>query len=296
MESQISEVRAKEQRLMFWNIVVKVCSCPQLGARLRCLRYAGVPWDPSTRRQPTLEPLPSPPQTINITMVFGVPPLVLFAVLVPYELNNENADATEPYITPTTAFTMLSLFNVLRFPLVVLPKALRCVSEALNSIRKLEKFLGQESAAKHDEKGAVGGRLNNVRAGRRPAWGTWSAVVARASPALPPRCQPTHALSRPRPMPLCLQAVLKHLQDESPFQLRVPEFSVAPGELVAVVGRVGAGKSSLLQALLGNMTCVEGTCTSGGKISYVPQTAWCQNLTLKVRRAPAAAGGGDTLP
>lgn len=30
---------------------------------------------------------------------------------------------------------MLSLFNVMRFPLVVLPKALRCVSEALNSIR-----------------------------------------------------------------------------------------------------------------------------------------------------------------
>jgi len=30
---------------------------------------------------------------------------------------------------------MLSLFNILRFPLVVLPKALRCVSEALNAIR-----------------------------------------------------------------------------------------------------------------------------------------------------------------
>lgn len=26
---------------------------------------------------------------------------------------------------------------------------------------------------------------------------------------------------------------------------------------------------------------VEGACSSGGKISYVPQTAWCQNLTLK---------------
>ncbi len=72
-------------------------------------------------------------KTINVTMVFGVPPIVTFAVLVPYELTNERG-RTSPYITPQTAFTMLSLFNVLRFPLVVLPKALRCVSEAINAI------------------------------------------------------------------------------------------------------------------------------------------------------------------
>lgn len=68
-------------------------------------------------------------------MVFGVPPMVLFAVLVPYELGNEPDNATAPYLTPATAFTMLSLFNILRFPLVVLPKAMRCVSEALNATR-----------------------------------------------------------------------------------------------------------------------------------------------------------------
>ena len=38
-----------------------------------------------------------------------------------------------PPSPPQTAFTMLSLFNVLRFPLVVLPKALRCVSEAFRA-------------------------------------------------------------------------------------------------------------------------------------------------------------------
>ena len=92
---------------------------------------------------------------------------------------------------------------------------------------------------------------------------------------------PTHPLTLPSRVPTHPphQAVLKH--GDHPFELRVPEFTVNPGELVAVVGRVGSGKSSLLQALLGNMKTVEGSCSSGGKISYVPQTAWCQNLTLQ---------------
>lgn len=47
-------------------------------------------------------------------------------------------------------------------------------------------------------------------------------------------------------------AQFKHHGKEN-FTLNVPEFSVAPGELVAVVGRVGAGKSSLVHAILGSM-------------------------------------------
>lgn len=75
-------------------------------------------------------------------------------------------------------------------------------------------------------------------------------------------------------------AQFKHHGD-SAFRLNVPEFSAAPGELVAVVGRVGAGKSSLFQAILGNMDPVQGTAESGGRVSFVPQNPWCQNLTLR---------------
>lgn len=68
--------------------------------------------------------------------------------------------------------------------------------------------------------------------------------------------------------------MLTHSHDTSGFHLRIPDFSVHPGELVAVVGRVGAGKSSLIQALLGNLDLQEGSCHSGGRISYVPQVWW----------------------
>jgi ABC-type transport system involved in cytochrome bd biosynthesis fused ATPase/permease subunit len=46
------------------------------------------------------------------------------------------------------------------------------------------------------------------------------------------------------------------------FTLNVPEFSVKEGEIVAVCGRVGAGKSSLIQAILGDMKKVSNALPS----------------------------------
>ncbi|KAK6765506.1 hypothetical protein RB195_025428 [Necator americanus] len=57
--------------------------------------------------------------------------------------------------------------------------------------------------------------------------------------------------------------------------------SVKRGQLVAIVGKVGSGKSSLLQAILGEMNKVSGRVNVSGSIAYVPQQAWIQNLTLR---------------
>ena len=51
-------------------------------------------------------------------------------------------------------------------------------------------------------------------------------------------------------------------------------FSVKPGSLTAIVGTVGAGKSSLISACLGEMEKCSGTVNVKGKVGYVPQQAW----------------------
>ena len=58
---------------------------------------------------------------------------------------------------------------------------------------------------------------------------------------------------------------------------------VKKGQLVAVVGRVGAGKSSLLSVLLNELVGTEQNpeINIRGNLSYVPQQAWMQNNTLK---------------
>ncbi|KAJ2113630.1 hypothetical protein IW146_003711 [Coemansia sp. RSA 922] len=52
-------------------------------------------------------------------------------------------------------------------------------------------------------------------------------------------------------------------------------------QLVAVIGRVGAGKSSLVSAILGDMVKSSGSVTVRGSLAYVPQQAWIMNATLR---------------
>uniref|UniRef100_A0A8C8RE26 ATP binding cassette subfamily C member 1 n=1 Tax=Pelusios castaneus TaxID=367368 RepID=A0A8C8RE26_9SAUR len=56
---------------------------------------------------------------------------------------------------------------------------------------------------------------------------------------------------------------------------------IEEGSLVAVVGQVGSGKSSLLSAVLGEMDKFEGTVQRKGSVAYVSQQAWIQNSILQ---------------
>lgn len=53
--------------------------------------------------------------------------------------------------------------------------------------------------------------------------------------------------------------------------LRNINLCVQPGELVAIVGTVGSGKSSVLSALLNEMEKDSGTVAVRGRVAYVPQ-------------------------
>uniref|UniRef100_A0A4W5KSP6 ABC-type glutathione-S-conjugate transporter n=1 Tax=Hucho hucho TaxID=62062 RepID=A0A4W5KSP6_9TELE len=56
---------------------------------------------------------------------------------------------------------------------------------------------------------------------------------------------------------------------------------IKPGKLVAVVGVVGSGKSSLISAMLGEMHSAKGFVNVQGSVALVPQQAWIQNATLR---------------
>jgi ABC-type multidrug transport system fused ATPase/permease subunit len=56
---------------------------------------------------------------------------------------------------------------------------------------------------------------------------------------------------------------------------------VAPGELCAVVGRVGSGKSSLCSAILNETVLGEGHIAVMGSVAYAAQSPWILNSTLR---------------
>lgn len=70
-------------------------------------------------------------------------------------------------------------------------------------------------------------------------------------------------------------------EDREPFKLTNMNFSIGRNELVAVIGGVGSGKSSLLAALAGDMRRTRGDVTLGASRAFCPQYAWIQNATVK---------------
>lgn len=53
------------------------------------------------------------------------------------------------------------------------------------------------------------------------------------------------------------------------------------GEVLAIVGRVGSGKSSLLLSMMNEIIKIKGKVEKNGKIAYVSQEAFLLNDTIK---------------
>ena len=69
-----------------------------------------------------------------------------------------------------------------------------------------------------------------------------------------------------------LQPILKNIN-----------FEIKQGEFVCIIGEVGCGKSSLLQAILNNMLSLArgSKIYVNGSISYISQIPWIRNATIK---------------
>lgn len=70
----------------------------------------------------------------------------------------------------------------------------------------------------------------------------------------------------------------------------IENFSAKKAQLTCIVGRVGSGKSTFLQAILGQLPCVSSDSASGVKpkvviradnLAYCPQQPWIMNASLK---------------
>jgi ABC-type polysaccharide/polyol phosphate transport system ATPase subunit len=77
--------------------------------------------------------------------------------------------------------------------------------------------------------------------------------------------------SRPEPV-----SEPKEVKEEVLFNLKQIDFKVPRGQLLAIVGAVGCGKTSLLQGLIGDMRKTEGSVRFGGSLAYCSQVAWIQ--------------------
>ncbi|GLT97105.1 hypothetical protein SLE2022_146880 [Rubroshorea leprosula] len=145
-------------------------------------------------------------------------------------------------LTPSRAFTSLSLFAVLRFPLDMLPNLLSQVVNANVSLQRIEELLLAEE---------------RILASNPPL-----------EPGLP-------AIS------------IKNGNFSWDSKAEKPTLSninldVPVGSLVAIIGRTGEGKTSLISAMLGELPPMADTSVViRGTVAYVPQVSWIFNATVR---------------
>ncbi|PMD43673.1 hypothetical protein L207DRAFT_422294 [Hyaloscypha variabilis F] len=170
---------------------------------------------------------------------------------------------------PSIAFTAISLFNILRVPLDQLGDMIAHVQESKVSVDRVEEFLNEEETEKyeqlrHDNLDEDGEQM----IGFKNATFSWGGKEAEGE------------------------------EISTAFRLMDMDIKFEIGKLNIIAGPTGSGKTSLLMALLGEMTLIKGKVFLPGgysredvrpdpetglteSVAYCAQQAWLVNANIK---------------
>ncbi|GAA5928190.1 hypothetical protein JCM1841_003816 [Sporobolomyces salmonicolor] len=140
------------------------------------------------------------------------------------------------------AFTALSFFSLVRGPLNQLPSFGILMIQLRISINRIEAFFNEEEVAPHVESAA-----------RREATRLAFDSATLAYPGA----------------------------DKKGFKLRNVSVDFPLGKLTVVTGPTGAGKTSLLLSLLGELDILSGSVELPSSVSYAAQQPWLESLTIQ---------------
>ncbi|KAJ7039618.1 ABC protein [Mycena alexandri] len=197
-------------------------------------------------------------QSANIAMAFSLPVLASTLAFVTYT-------SVTPGFDIAIIFSSFSLFQLLRQPMMFLPRALSNIADAQNALKRLTLAFHAEVltdvAFKIDPEQKFALDVRDV---------SFEWESASKDRDAKPETKASAKLKED-----------VESQDEQPFRIQNVDMCIPRGTLAGVVGRVGSGKSSLMQGLIGEMRCIGGEFSFGGQVAYCPQTAWIQNASLR---------------
>ncbi|GJJ77404.1 hypothetical protein EMPS_09763 [Entomortierella parvispora] len=186
-------------------------------------------------------------------------------------------------LTPQVVFVSMALFAMLRIPISSLSEAISVTMNLFVSTKRIQDFLLLEEI---DPKAVERVPDNDPKQPREivvaltDAWFSWSRQPDNAA-GVDREEESADENSR-------LLSSVDRAGDESDAvahnfkpTLQNINLKVARHQLMAIIGTVGAGKSSLLNAVIGEMYKLHGHVRVKGSIAYVPQQPWILNMSLR---------------
>eukprot|EP00698_Gefionella_okellyi_P018645 TRINITY_DN5614_c0_g1_i1.p1 TRINITY_DN5614_c0_g1~~TRINITY_DN5614_c0_g1_i1.p1 ORF type:complete len:1527 (-),score=457.46 TRINITY_DN5614_c0_g1_i1:33-4613(-) len=146
-------------------------------------------------------------------------------------------------INAVTTFTVLSISNSLRYPFFLLPTTVKLCTGAMVAMGNIEKYLLREELRPTQRNVAT--PPQDVEVTFEDASFVWEQGMV----------------------------VVPTIQNIS--------FSIKGPGLVAVIGSIAAGKSSLIAAIMEQLDLVSGRINVAGRFGYVSQFAWLFNASLQ---------------
>jgi len=154
-------------------------------------------------------------------------------------------------LNPLKVVVVLSFLNLIRFPISLLPNALVAVAECVISMRRIQNFLNSEE-------------LQTLTSDTHKQF-----------------FEPDN-----HEFPLgsiCVkEGEFRYDKTATIPILTQINFEAKRGQLIAIIGSVGVGKSSLAAALLGEMNIADySKLRLNGRLAYMSQKAWIRNTSVR---------------
>ncbi|KAG8943314.1 hypothetical protein FRC04_002938 [Tulasnella sp. 424] len=196
-------------------------------------------------------------------------------------------------LTVSKAFTSIEVFSLLQGPMTELPDQIFAVLHALVSMRRIETFLAEDevedwvTSLKRDTAQA---HLSTTSLSSKVCFEfatfQWYAQKTKAD-STPPTSETSSATVATDPAPA--------------FQLQDISIDFPVGKLSLITGATGSGKTSILNALLGEMNRVAGSVfldKANHNVAYAAQFPWLQHATIRdniLFRTPFEAARYDAV-
>ncbi|KAG4106141.1 P-loop containing nucleoside triphosphate hydrolase protein [Neocallimastix lanati (nom. inval.)] len=208
-------------------------------------------------------------------------------------------------LTAAKVFSSLAFFNMLRFPLAILPNTFSQLTDAIVAMKRLTNLLNAKELENLPEidpysEYAISiqdGQFNwesvkNVDNDKNKKNGNDKSKINENNKNIKSSENSSATLINYKTTNDITEAELNinverkdNIEEDEKsvesFRLNDINIQIKRNSLTAIVGAVGSGKSSLINSIIGEMKREGGKITLGGTISYCSQQAWIQNATVR---------------